>query len=239
MMDKKSKPKSKIMKLLPRAASAVAVTFHNPPISPSRENRPVAGRGFSGPMKISIIPQEARSKSKNSGFETPEPTSPKVSCIGQIKHKKKLKELVKSSAARVEVSEQKKRHPPSAIKRILTGGKVLGRAKSKVAAAPAGNRRGGGKPPLPERAPGLNQMKRFSSGRGALANFDWTAQIAPADVEEEEPEGGGGRSPVAAEVWIGEEVGPLQPRKEVNIWKRRTVVPPTPLQLNATMVKQK
>ena len=122
--------------------------------------------------------------------------------------------------------ESKNRLPPSRIKRIFTGGKVLGRAKSNVAGAAAQS----GKPPLPERAPGLNQMKRFSSGRGALANFDWTAQIAPED----EVEGEGRRT-----VWIGEEVGPFQPRKEVNIWKRRTVVPPTPLQLNSTIVKQK
>ncbi|XP_038877727.1 uncharacterized protein At1g76070-like [Benincasa hispida] len=224
MMEKHSKPKSQFMKFLPRAASAV--NFNNPPVSPGRETRPLPGRGFSGPMMISIIPREARSKSNNSGFETPEPTSPKVSCIGQIKHKKKLKDLAKKAAATV---ESKKRHPPSGIKRILTGGKVLGRAKSNVAAAAPS-----GKPPLPERAPGLNQMKRFSSGRGALANFDWTAQIAPDDVEGEEAGGGGRRT-----VWIDEEVGPLQPRKEVNIWKRRTVVPPTPLQLNSTMVKQK
>ncbi|XP_022139168.1 uncharacterized protein At1g76070 [Momordica charantia] len=212
-MDKQSKPRSKIMKLLPRAASAV--TFHNPPYSP--------GRGFSGPVKISIIPNEARTKSKNSGFETPEPTSPKVSCIGQIKHKKRMKELAKRTA-KVEISEPKKQHP-SAVKRILTGGRVLGRAKSNVA---AGNLRGCEKPP-PAPVLGLNQMKRFSSGRGALANFDWTAQIAP-----EEEEGDGGRSPISAVVWIGEEVGPLQPRKEVNLWKRRTVVPPTPLQLNTS-----
>uniref|UniRef100_A0A9I9CHM8 Uncharacterized protein n=2 Tax=Cucumis melo TaxID=3656 RepID=A0A9I9CHM8_CUCME len=215
-----SNPKSKFMKFLPRAASAV--NFHNPPVSPGRETRPLAGRGFSGPMKFSIIPRDARiTKSNNSGFETPEPTSPKVSCIGQIKHKKKLKDLAKTAAATV---ESKNRLPPSRIKRIFTGGKVLGRAKSSVAGAQTG------KAPLPERAPGVNQMKRFSSGRGALANFDWTAQIAPEDeVEGEE----------RRTVWIGEEVGPFQPRKEVNIWKRRTVVPPTPLQLSSTIVKQK
>lgn len=221
MMEKQSKPKSNFIKFLPRAASAV--TFHNPPVSPGRENRPLPGRGFSGPVKISIIPREARSKSDNSGFETPEPTSPKVSCIGQIKQKKKMKELAKKTVAAV---ESKNGHPASGIKRILRGGKVLGRAKSNVAAS--------GKPPLPEKAPGLNQMKRFSSGRGGLANFDWTAQIAPDDVEGEES---GGRR----RVWINEEVGPLQPRKEVNIWKRRTVVPPPLLQLNSTntMVKQR
>ncbi|KAG7024133.1 hypothetical protein SDJN02_12946, partial [Cucurbita argyrosperma subsp. argyrosperma] len=229
MMDKQSNPKSKIMKFLPRAASAI--TFHNPPVSPGRENRPVAARGFSGPMKISIIPREARSKSNNSGFETSEPTSPKVSCIGQIKHKKKMKELAKITAAAVEISEPKKRHLPSAIERILIGRKVLGRAKSNMEAVSAG------KPPLPERALGLNQMKRFSSGRGALTNFDWTAQIAPAEVEGEEAGGGGSRASTA--VWIGEEIVTLQPRKEVNIWKRRTIVPPTPLQLHSTMVRQK
>ncbi|KAG6608614.1 hypothetical protein SDJN02_01563, partial [Cucurbita argyrosperma subsp. argyrosperma] len=201
------------MKLFPRAASALI--FHNPPKSPGRENRQV---------KISIIPKEAQSKSNSSGFETPEPTSPKVSCIGQIKHKKKMKEIARNAA---KISQPKKRHPPSVIKRILTGGKILGRAKSNHVAAPSRNHRGGGKPPR------LNQMKRFSSGRDTLASFDWTAQIVPADLEGEEPEGDG-RSPLSETVWIGEDVGPLQPRKEVNIWKRRTAVPPTPLQLNSS-----
>ncbi|XP_023525484.1 uncharacterized protein At1g76070-like [Cucurbita pepo subsp. pepo] len=223
----KIEPKRKIMKLFPRVASALI--FHNPPKSPARENRQVAGRGFSGPVKISTIPKEAQSKSNSSGFETPEPTSPKVSCIGQIKHKKKMKEIARNAAAAAaaKISQPKKRHPPSVIKRILTGGKILGRAKSNHVAAPSRNHRGGGKPPR------LNQMKRFSSGRDTLASFDWTAQIVPADLEGEETEGDG-RSPVSETVWIGEDVGPLQPRKEVNIWKRRTAVPPTPLQLNSS-----
>ncbi|XP_022982483.1 uncharacterized protein At1g76070-like [Cucurbita maxima] len=220
------------MKLFPRAASAFI--FHNPLKSPGRENRQVAGRGFSSPVKISIIPKEAQSKSNSSGFQTPEPTSPKVSCIGQIKHKKKMKEIARNAAAAAaKISQPKKRHPPSVIKRILTGGKILGRAKSNDVAAPSRNHRGGGKPPLPKKAPRLNQMKRFSSGRDTLASFDWTAQIVPADLEGEETEGDW-RSPVSEAVWIGEDVGPLQPRKEVNIWKRRTAVPPTPLQLNSS-----
>uniref|UniRef100_A0A5B7BNF0 Uncharacterized protein n=1 Tax=Davidia involucrata TaxID=16924 RepID=A0A5B7BNF0_DAVIN len=48
------------------------------------------GRGFFDPI-ISIIPAEARRKPKNSSFEAQEPTSPKVSCMGQIKRKMKIK----------------------------------------------------------------------------------------------------------------------------------------------------
>ncbi|GLJ31769.1 hypothetical protein SUGI_0639060 [Cryptomeria japonica] len=38
---------------------------------------------------ISIIPKEAKGRKKGASFESQEPTSPKVSCIGQVKLKKK------------------------------------------------------------------------------------------------------------------------------------------------------
>ncbi|KAF5200180.1 Syringolide-induced protein 14-1-1, partial [Thalictrum thalictroides] len=79
--------KNKILSFLPKTAT---VSFQNHPFSPGRDHK----RYFSGPIK-SMIPAEARIKSSNSGGKTfDEPTSPKISCMGQIKHKKKSKIVV-------------------------------------------------------------------------------------------------------------------------------------------------
>ncbi|KAA8528783.1 hypothetical protein F0562_036138 [Nyssa sinensis] len=181
-MEKPAKSKSGLLKFLPRAASAV--TFQNPPFSPNRDNKMKThvGKGFSGPI-ISIIPAEARRKPKNSSFATQEPTSPKVSCMGQIKLKHKHKKKIKKTKQAVSLPKDFKPAPspveakkkPSTIRNIFSSAKP-GR-KSDASADHDHDH----KPPLPDRsaAPSLNQMKRFASGRDKFASFDWTAQIAP------------------------------------------------------------
>lgn len=261
-MEKQGKPKNKILKFLPRAASAVAASFQNPTFSPGRDrrsevntNRFRANRGFSGPI-ISIIPDEARRKSsKNGGFETQEPTSPKVSCIGQIKHKKQIKKAKRATPPRPQESkpvttttmfssssppEQKNTNKHAlAFMRIFTGAK------------PPRNNKNGGFADKPDgvvaddiEVPYLSQMKRFASGRNSLGDFDWTAQMSQGDKDilkyysdeergesDEEAEEEEMRIPFSAPMMVGGGV-PLQPRKEINLWKRRTLSPPTPLQLN-------
>ncbi|CAN0847917.1 Uncharacterized protein At1g76070 [Linum grandiflorum] len=93
-------------------------------------------------------------------------------------------------------------------------------------------------------------MRRFASGHrpDGFGNFDWTAQIAPIESdcrdysdgeEEEEEEERGGYSdddddtviaPFSTRIADVEGMS-LKPRKEVNLWKRRTMDPPRPLQL--------
>lgn len=214
-----SKPKSNFLRLLPKAAQA-AVSFQNPPYSPGR------AKGFSGPM----IPAEARGKSRN--FETTEPTSPKISCMGQIKHKKKMCKKqaslpkgfkpVLNPPAR---PEPEKKQPSGLMKMFSV------RRKSDAC-----------KPPLPERAPGLSQMRRFASSRDTFANFDWSAasQIAPAEerdfYSDEDGEEDGAVIAFSAPILMagaGIRGGlNLEPRKEINLWKRRTMAQPKPLQLN-------
>ncbi|XVE69670.1 hypothetical protein DITRI_Ditri10aG0009600 [Diplodiscus trichospermus] len=225
-----------MMKFLPKAASAIAVSvaFQNPPFSPGRDKRPenytgkhkaFASRGFSGPI-ISIIPDEARRKSKSEAFDqTQEPTSPKVSCMGQIKHKKCIKKAKHVS-------------PPQGLKPASKLRRIFSMAKPARKSDASRNRK-----ELPDRAPSLGQIKRFASGRDAFANFDWMAQIAPmeadhrdyysdedkrdSDFEEEEV-----IIPFSAPMTVGGGVA-LQPRKEINLWKRRTMNPPMPLRLNS------
>lgn len=83
-----NKSKNKILGFLPKAA----VSFQKHISSPGKDKRSDGtnakkgdthlNSGCSGPIRSG--------KSKNSNFDTQEPSSPKISCMGQIKHKKKL-----------------------------------------------------------------------------------------------------------------------------------------------------
>ncbi|KDP36872.1 hypothetical protein JCGZ_08163 [Jatropha curcas] len=247
-MEKQPKSKNNILKFLPKAASAVY--FHNPPFSPNRDRRSDnnychrlkahVGKGFSGPF-VSMIPDEVRRKPKNGSFETQEPTSPKVSCIGQIKHKKKM------------VNKTKRTSPPKEIKAVSSPRDVKKHASKfkrlfSISAKPTAGRRSDAsiydRPPLSDRAPSLGQMKRFASGRDTFSNFDWTAQITPVESDHRDYSSDEDDRmychqgeedeviiPFSAPMLIGSGAA-LQPRKEVNLWKRRTMNPPKPLQLN-------
>ena len=73
MEKQQPKLKNRILKILPKAAAAVTVTFQNPPFSPGRDHKRTenttrwfkhaGGKGFSGPL----IPAEARRKPKDGG----------------------------------------------------------------------------------------------------------------------------------------------------------------------------
>ncbi|KAL8030749.1 hypothetical protein ABFX02_14G305700 [Erythranthe guttata] len=239
-----TKSKNKIMKFLPKA-----VSFQNIPFSPRQDLRgdvnshrvkALQNKGFSGPM----IPAEARRKSKN--FETQEPTSPKVSCMGQIKHKSKSNKI----------SKQKHVSLPKEFKPVETGkiraAAVVPAAKKKESGIKklfgAGRKSDASidykRPPISEKAPSLNQMRKFASSRDAFANFDWTtAQIAP----EEEDRGFYSDDsdvdddviiPFSAPILMAGAGGgvsglDLEPRKEINLWKRRTMAQPKPLHLDS------
>lgn len=237
-----NKLKSKILKLLPKA-----VAFRNLPFSPRRDNRADVNpqrfrthqnKAFSGPM-VSMIPAEARRKSKNFEIQR-EPSSPKVSCMGQVKHKSKISEKKHVSLPREfkPVTQKSERPGPvgpakkkkkAGIKKILRRGSKSDKPADQ--AEPAG-----------ESAPALSQMRRFASSRETFANFDWTtAQIAPAGEDSDEDRGysdgddgdDDGGIPFSAPIVMAGGGGlDLEPRKEINLWKRRTMAPPQSLQLN-------
>ncbi|GMN35873.1 hypothetical protein TIFTF001_005585 [Ficus carica] len=191
---------NKILKFLPRAVSAVHFHHQSLPFSPNREKR------FSGPI-IPMIPHEARRRPKKSGgreeAEEEEPTSPKVSCIGQIKHKHK-KIIKDHKKLKKRVSAQIKDSKP-------------------VTWSP---------------------RERFASGRDhSLSNFDWAAQVTPVDADhrnvhysddEESDQEVEIMIPFSAPIINVDRELPLQPRKEINLWKRRTMAPPRPLELVRT-----
>jgi len=81
---------------------------------------------------------------------------------------------------------------------------------------------------------GLGQMKRFASGRAAFQDFDWRQEddgrrsFGGSDGEFDEDEGFVAHS---APLTLGGGVVASEPRKEVNLWRRRPMAPPTPLRL--------
>ncbi|KAG1359461.1 hypothetical protein COCNU_08G009070 [Cocos nucifera] len=85
----------------------------------------------------------------------------------------------------------------------------------------------------------LGQMKRFTSGRETLRNFDWRKaerrqEAATGDREESysDEESDDEEDYHSAPILMGGGVVAVEPKKEVNLWKRRTLAPPVPLQLN-------
>jgi hypothetical protein len=78
-------------------------------------------------------------------------------------------------------------------------------------------------------------MKRFTSGRAAFQDFDWTDD--QAERRGSDYDGGydsyedDGFVAHSAPLVLGGGMVASEPRKEVNLWRRRHGSPPTPLQL--------
>ncbi|XP_058780813.1 uncharacterized protein At1g76070-like [Vicia villosa] len=226
-MEKNLKLRNKILKILPKTVSAITLTFQNHPFSPSKDHKskPRGGvKGFSGPI--------ITNKPKNIANDNEEPSSPKISCMGQIKHKKKQQN--KKTKDIVEVK-----------KRVTTFQKVFHVGKTKS----DGRRKSDARVTLEERTRTtthhVSQMKRFASGRGAFDNFDWKAQVGAEEIDdyysdeeriESDDEDEKFMIPFSAPLLLGgggDLIGlDLKPRKEINLWKRRTMAPPRPLQLD-------
>ena len=254
METKHSKPKSsKIFSFLPKSAT---VTFQNPPYSPGRSGGGGGGgdhhhhyhshklKGFSGPM----IPDEARRKPINGGensFETQEPTSPKISCMGQIKHKKKkVCESKNGLPGKEEIKMPKSSKPKNKLLRPSLSFGNLFKGKGEKQRRRRTEEDVSSTNGIPAPAPSLDQMKRFTSGRASFENFDWKAvhdRRVSADNQRDYYSDHDGSDdddheeviiPHSAPMMIGGGMGiALEPRKEINLWKRRTMAPPRPLQI--------
>ncbi|CAH9118133.1 unnamed protein product [Cuscuta europaea] len=195
-------------------------------------------KGFSGPV-VSIIPADARRKPTTQQHRHGEPTSPKVSCIGQIKISKKRQEEDKSSssggsrdkedfgrwslATTTPPFKEKPSSSSSSSSYSHVGKHVLYHGRKSDASADKGT-------PM-----GLGQIKHFASGReiSMLSEFTCPTRQAQArsgivycsDEEEEDQE----------TTTIPPTKPPLpqqEPRKkEINLWKRRIMAQPKPLHI--------
>ncbi|PHU21027.1 hypothetical protein BC332_12178 [Capsicum chinense] len=167
-----------ILKFLPKAATATVI-FQNHPFSPGREKRlhhHNNHKGFSGPI-ISIIPAEARNR-KSNNVTNQEPTSPKVSCIGQIKQRKnKATKMKKEKATNTKIPLEK---IPSKTKSSKYNFRNIFQRARKF---DVDDNTSIASEVVPNSAPCLGHMRKFASGReGNLSNFDWkNVQITPED----------------------------------------------------------
>ncbi|XP_057796950.1 uncharacterized protein At1g76070-like [Salvia miltiorrhiza] len=238
MEKQSSKSKNKILRFLPKAAKA-SFSFQNPSLSPGRDKRANGSsqklkshlyRAFSGPI-ISMIPAEAREESTS--FETQEPTSPKISCMGQIKHKKTICKLHQHASLPTEFGPVLHSQPERISKTLLPGPAAELKKKPAGIKKNFGGRRKSddsinrGKPPLPDRAPCLSQMMRFASSRDTFASYDW----ATADGAGEDWGSYSDGDEDAVVPMLGGGGIVLEPRREINLWKRRTMPQLKPLQL--------
>ncbi|CAJ2635854.1 hypothetical protein L195_g005735 [Trifolium pratense] len=153
-MEKLSQMKNKFFKFLPKRPVASVSSYQNPTLSPNTS--------VTTSRKVSIIPKEARRKHRSISFSAREPTSPKVSCMGQVKCKKKRK------VKRVDQSSTKKSDSVTSHenKKVLFWD-FKGSCESPTQSVKAFV--------LEENevvAPSLGSMKKFVSGRGSLSDFD-------------------------------------------------------------------
>ncbi|XP_071700921.1 uncharacterized protein At1g76070 [Rutidosis leptorrhynchoides] len=271
-----TKSKNTIMKFLPKATSSVS--FQNPPIySPMKDKRSSdkthksnLGIGFSGPL-VSMIPADTRRKIKNKSDYAIvyEPTSPRVSCMGQVKCKyqkdkhlrgdNKPPNVVKHSDKVLRITSNVEDDHEETSKTDKKSKKKLGfKQMFSSITTPSGKKRhdvGNNKdiinkaPLYLDKAPSLSMMKRFSSGRGKFSSVDWTKEIEAIDSDirrnclDEESDDERVIMPSSAPVIIRNSLGfddkfirvagiNKEPKKEINLWKRRTMSQPKPLQID-------
>ncbi|XP_066399859.1 uncharacterized protein At1g76070-like [Miscanthus floridulus] len=199
---------------------------------------------FSGPI-VSIVPPEARGggrrNKRSPGYVTPEPLSPKVSCIGQIKRsssrrQKKVNPCGKNGGAcplppRPPLAEAKPCRPKRSLVKRMSFRRSRSRSRSSSKDTLIGNGKAmAAAAPAPAPPAGLGQMRRFTSGRAAFQDFDWREEERRSRDSDEEDEDDGFVAHSAPLV-LGGGVVASEPRKEVNLWRRRPMAPPTPLEL--------
>uniref|UniRef100_A0A6N2MEP9 Uncharacterized protein n=1 Tax=Salix viminalis TaxID=40686 RepID=A0A6N2MEP9_SALVM len=182
--------------------AASPVTFQSPPPSPRSPHRGLSGRF------VSLVPQEARRKGRGGSCdEREEPSSPKVSCTGKVNNKNKIK----PQATR----------PESSPKPAVLKGKKQG-------LQPDTSRRS---PPDADKGPSLVHMKRFPSSCSELKDFDWRAHdVSGMPDYSSYDDKNGDKEEVFIVVEVDEDI-PTEPKKQVNLWKRRSMAHPGPLQL--------
>ncbi|KAJ0967036.1 hypothetical protein J5N97_023953 [Dioscorea zingiberensis] len=206
-MEKPPVPKSKTNKILKILKGSTSFSISNNHFSPRgrrpENSKPFHNKGFSGPL----VPMEARRKGESRSFDVREPTSPKVSCMGQIKLKKS-----NCSSRKVSDKDRIQKKNSFTLKKMFNTKVRPGRKTETPVVAPP---------------PPVGQLRRFTSGRDWLADFDWKKAYEDSEEEEEEEV----MVPHSAPILIGGGGVAPEPKKEVNLWKRRTIDPPKALQM--------
>lgn len=238
---------AKFSKMLQRALS---IGHSAAPFSPGRDfhqyrTTSTAKRGyfFSSPL----VPTAARVRrsTKNEAVFA-EPTSPKVSCIGQVKLAKPKcpetkikapKNLKAASSLSSCVIKEEDNGSFSKLKRLFsTRSYPSGKSNSTAAA----REHPVAAVEVVTAAPSLGKMKKFASSREALGGFDWTVQMKREQSQSDHRRGfySGDEEEVTIPCSVSMPLTQLEglslcpePKSEVNLWRRRTMDRPKPLQV--------
>ncbi|KAK7346307.1 hypothetical protein VNO80_20823 [Phaseolus coccineus] len=164
MMKILSRIKGKLLKFM-LTQPVASVAFQNPNMSPSGNFPPRGGR--SPTHRVSIVPMEVRRNRGSQSFSAREPSSPKVSCIGEVKGRKKRKVRGQKRVPTQEGDAAACREKKKSLQWIFKGISGEGRKQSTKASV------------LQEKAaastegyPSLGTMKSFASGTGSLPRFE-------------------------------------------------------------------
>ncbi|WOL18601.1 hypothetical protein Cni_G27398 [Canna indica] len=212
----KERKKSSMTSFFPQHASSFDKSCHEN----AMKKRAIRNKVFSGPL-VSIVPMEARRKRKTreggryAPPEEEEPTSPKVTCMGQIKLEKiaavTCRDQSPSPPSSPKIMEEM---PPCAliICAIFRRRKARGATDVRAGAVESG---GSGA----QEAPPIGLMRKFASCRESLRDFDW--RKAAGECEEGEEEEAEAILPHSGPIMLGGGVLAPEPRKAVGLWKRR------------------
>lgn len=182
---------------------------------------------------MSIIPKDALHRKKNDVVAT----SPKISCMGRIKPKKKEVASGADPPRKEKAHKERRRRIvcPCGVSfprhRRRASGKPDRAAETEAEAAEVEaekkkeRRRHASVAAAP--VPTLGQMRWYASGRETLAGFDWRKEMDGRNSEEENNDEVLVPHSAPILVCAGEVV--VEPKKEVNLWRRRAMPPPTPL----------
>ncbi|KAE9620958.1 hypothetical protein Lal_00019146 [Lupinus albus] len=198
-----------LLNILPEAASAMSAAFQNTPFSPGRVHKLRSYHNttkcYKGTKRFScpMIPNEARRRMKDDDVETAEPTSPKISCMGHIKQKKKHTQKANAKIMSLSTSHNtkemcdvdsnnteviKKKHRLNKFQRMFfhaakwkTGSRK--KLSSDLYESVVGKGNYSSNDTVSNIAPPMGDMKRFSSGHESFTNFDWKGQIVPDEMD--------------------------------------------------------
>ncbi|XP_076955190.1 uncharacterized protein At1g76070-like [Bidens hawaiensis] len=205
-------------------------------ILPRPSEKPHIGISFSGPL-VTDAGDNTRRTIKNPAVVY-EPTSPRVSCMGNVKCRY-TKDKLRLAGTKLPPAGKLSRLPESSkgenkTKKMMGFMKLFGDLMVPGCGGrkPVAGKLNGGVPMYLDKAPSLSTMKRFSSGRDKLSDH-----IDNDNESDEEVIVVPSSAPVMIRnIPVGFDVrgvvGCTEPRKEINLWKRRTMQQPKPLLLN-------
>lgn len=164
MMKILSQIKAKLLKFVLKQPVA-SVGFQNPNMSPAGNFPPRLGR--SPPRSVSIVPMEVRRNRGSESISEREPSSPKVSCIGEVKGMKKRKVCGQKRVPTQEGDAAACHEKKKPLQWIFKGSSCERQKHSTTASVLEEEA-----PATTEVYPSLGTMKNFVSGSGSLPRFE-------------------------------------------------------------------